>query len=188
MEDTTNVLDPPLEVVSGTRVEESSSTQQPVVANDGSLSNPAGSELSELQRVPITNNKKSPFIPAKKMTKISTFNVRTAKDKWRISELIQCMDQHKISIIGLQEHRPIHKDELLYEHIDNHLLVTASAWRNSAQAAMGGVGVIMNRAAEQALSNVEKISERIVKVTFAGNPVTTIFVVYSPTNVCGNVL
>ena len=44
----------------------------------------------------------------------------------------------------------------------------------------------MNRAAEQALSNVEKISERIVKVTFAGNPVTTIFVVYSPTNVRGN--
>ena len=66
--------------------------------------------------------------------------------------------------------------------IDNHLLVTSSAWRNTAQAALGGVGLLMNKAAENCLSDVIKISNRIVKATFSGNPETTIIVAYSPTN------
>ena len=42
--------------------------------------------------------------------------------------------------------------------MDNHLIVTASAWRNIAQAATGGVGLV------------------------AGSAKTTIIAVYSPTN------
>ena len=55
------------------------------------------------------------------------------------------MDQFKISVIAIQEHRRIHKEEAKYEEIDNHLLVTSSAWRNSAQAATGGVGFLMSK-------------------------------------------
>jgi len=41
----------------------------------------------------------------------------------------------------------------------------------------------MNSAAEQVLCDVNKISDRIIVATFAGNPETTVIVVYSPTNV-----
>ena len=67
--------------------------------------------------------------------------------------------------------------------MDNHLIVTASAWRNIAQADTGGVGIVMNSAAEKVLCDVNKVSDRIIVATFAGNPKTSIIAVYSPTNV-----
>ena len=63
-----------------------------------------------------------------------------------------------------------------------YLLVTSSAWRNTAQAALGGVDLFMNKGAENCLNDVIKIKNRIVKAIFAWNPETTIIVVYSPTN------
>ena len=90
--------------------------------------------------------------------------------------------KHNISVVGIQEHRRVHTEDVKYEHIDNHLLVTSSAWRNNAQAAVGGVGLLLNRDAENALSDVTQISDRVIKATFSGNPETTIIVAYSPTN------
>ena len=111
------------------------------------------------------------------------FNVRTAKDDWRVHELIHHMDKQGISIIGIQEHRRVHSEEVKFQQIDNHMLITISAWRNKSQAATGGVGILLSNAAEKVLSDVTRISDRIVKATFAGNPETTIIVAYSPTNV-----
>jgi hypothetical protein len=179
MDDNYNELEPPLKVGSGNHVVESSTLQQPVVNNDGETLNPDGRVVPEARRVPT-------LIKPKKITKISTFNIRTAKDDWRIHELVSHMEKQNISIVGLQEHRRVHTEELLYKNMDKHLLVTSSAWRNNAQAATGGVGIIMNKAAEQVLSDVTKISDRIIKASFAGNPETTIIVAYSPTNVRKN--
>ena len=101
----------------------------------------------------------------------SSFNLKTGKDDGRINELIYHMDKQKISIIGIQEHRRVHEDEQIkYQHIDNHLLITASAWRNTAQAAVGGVCLLLNAAAEKMLSDITWISERVIKATFAGKP------------------
>ena len=73
-----------------------------------------------------------------------------------------------------------------FQQLDNHMLITTSAWRNKSQAATGGVGILLSSAAEKVLSDISKISDRILKATFAGNPETTIIVAYSPTNVKGN--
>ena len=118
----------------------------------------------------------------KRYTRVTTLNVRTSHEDWRLNELIHQMDSYNISIVAIQEHRRVHSDELLYKHMDNHLIVTASAWRNTAQAATGGVGIVLNSAAEKVLCDVNKVSDRIIVATFAGNPKTSIIVVYSPTN------
>ena len=118
----------------------------------------------------------------KKTINVATFNIRTGKDNWRIQELIHHMNKHNISIIGLQEHRRVHEEEIAYEHIDGYLLITSSAWRNSSQAAVGGVGFIINKQAEKALCDVSCVSSRIIKATFAGNPEFTTVSAYSPTN------
>ena len=49
------------------------------------------------------------------------------------------MDEQDISIAALQKHRQVHPENIKYAHVDNLLLVTASAWRNSAQAVVGGL-------------------------------------------------
>ena len=177
------VPEPPLKVGSGNRVEESSVHQQPVVRYDSAAFNPNGSAAPEVLQVPTIINKKQSIIRPKRYTQIATLNVRTAREDWRLNELIHHMDTYNISIVAIQEHRRVHSDELLYKHMDKHLVVTASAWRNTAQAATGGVGLVMNSAAEQVLCDVNKISDRIIVATFAGNPETTVIVVYSPTNV-----
>ena len=92
------------------------------------------------------------------------------------------MNPHEISVIGIQEHRRIHEEaEVKFKRVDKHLLATASAWRNNAYT-VGGVGILLNPAAEKVLSDVTRISERVIKATFAGNPETTVIVAYSPTN------
>ena len=137
----------PPKVGGGNRVVESSTLQPHAVKNDGAVLKPNGRTVPDALRVPT-------LIKPQKITKISSFNIRTAKDDWRIHELVSNMEKQHISILGLQEHRRVHDEELLYKHVDNHLLVSSSAWRNSAQAATGGVGIIMNKSAERVLCDV----------------------------------
>jgi len=59
-------------------------------------------------------------------------------------------------------------------------LTTQSAWRNAQNAANGGVGLLVNKAAKNVLSNVKYINKRIMITTFNGNPTTTIIVNYAP--------
>ena len=55
-----------------------------------------------------------------------------------------------------------------YEHIDTHLLVTSSAWSNASQAAVDGVGFILNSFAEKSLCEVVSLNKRILnKVSLA---------------------
>ena len=64
--------------------------------------------------------------------------------------------------------------------------ITSSAWRNSQNAAVGGVGLLLSPQAKRALGEVTSVSNRILKATFEGSPRTTIIVAYSPTNTPGN--
>ena len=70
------------------------------------------------------------------------------------SSFTTLMNNKHISIIGIQEHRRIHDEEVKFQQIDNHMLITKSAWRNKAQAATGGVGILLASAAEKVLSDV----------------------------------
>ena len=130
--------------------------------------------------------KSTNFIKPKKILNISTFNIRSGREDWKIQELSQLMDDHNISMIAIQEHRRIHEEKIKYEEINNHVLITSSAVRNSAQAAIGGVGLLLNKKASSALCEVTSISSRIMQATFAGNPELTLISVYAPTNCKGN--
>ena len=77
-------------------------------------------------------------------------------------------------LFAIQEHRRVHDEVIKYEQWDNYLIITSSAWRNSAQAAAGGVGFILNRTAEKSLCEVVFLSNRIMRASFSGNPASTI--------------
>ena len=62
-------------------------------------------------------------------------------------------------------------------------LVTVSAWRNSVNASVGGVGMLIGPRALKTLNSIERIQPRMMAGTFNGNPKATIISCYSPTNV-----
>ena len=62
-------------------------------------------------------------------------------------------------------------------------IVTASAWKNSVNASVGGVGMLIGPRALKTLNSIEKIQPRMMAATFNGNPKATIISSYSPTNV-----
>ena len=57
----------------------------------------------------------------------------------------------------------------------------SSAWRNTSNAAVGGVGVMLSKQATQALSEVVPQNECIITAHFSGNPAISVIVHYSPT-------
>ena len=59
-------------------------------------------------------------------------------------------------------------------------MITTSAWRNQNQASAGGIGILLDSKAEQALREIIKWTERIMIVHFNGNPLTTVIIHYSP--------
>ena len=83
----------------------------------------------------------------------------------------------------MQEHRIAHEEEVKFQRIQNYHLVTSSAWRNKAQASQGGVGLLLSSRAKNALWSVESIMKRTLIAEFESNPVTTVIVIYAPTNV-----
>ena len=63
------------------------------------------------------------------------------------------------------------------------MLATASAWKNSVNATIEGVGMLIGPRALKSLNSIEKIQPRMMVATFNGNPSATIISCYSPTNV-----
>ena len=85
-------------------------------------------------------------------------------------------------IICIQEHRYYHKGlELKYhETVNGWTLITASAWKNTVNATIEGVGILFSTL--KSLNSIEKIRSRIICATFNGNPRTIIVSCYGPTN------
>ena len=63
------------------------------------------------------------------------------------------------------------------------MLATVSAWKNSVNAMVGGVGILIGQRALKSLNSIERIQPRMMVATFNGNPRATIISCYSPTNV-----
>ena len=114
---------------------------------------------------------------------MGTFNACTLREDSRLGELVHCAEEQGVEILGIQEHRRVHTEDLLYRRVEGSTLITSSAWRNEAQAATGGVGLMLGSRARKALRRVYHHTDRILMAEFSGNPVTTVLVVYSPTNV-----
>ena len=60
---------------------------------------------------------------------------------------------------------------------------SASAWKSSVNATIGGVDMLIGPWALKLLNSIEKIQLRMMVATFNGNPSATIISCYTPTNV-----
>ncbi len=154
-----------------------SNTIHPNRTNDVSSANPSGTDATEK-----CSRRPAVLLKPTRTTKIASFNVRTIKDNSRLDELVYNANNYNIAIVGIQEHRCVHEEPVHYTERGGYHLITTSAWRNTQQAAIGGVGLLISTAAERALCNVKPISRRILLATFDGNPATSVIVAYSPTN------
>ena len=91
---------------------------------------------------------------------------------------------HNIDIICMQKHRYIHSEHVKYHDTGNKwTLATASAWKNSVNATVGGLGMFIGPRALKSLNSIQEIQPRMMVATFNGNPNATIISCYIPTNV-----
>ena len=128
---------------------------------------------------------------------LSTFNVRTLRatgidsnentvEVLKTDELCRKLSQIGAEITGIQETRQKHersRREMVncYPCSYGYTMYTISAWENESKAATGGLGLILGKASQELLIGVERLSDRLIKAQFRGNPAMTIIVAYSPT-------
>ena len=126
---------------------------------------------------------------------LSTFNVRTLNvmdtvsngnvEVFKTEELCYKLKQIGGEITGIQETRLKHEKDRKnmvnsYSASFGYTLYTVSAWENESNAATGGLGIVMGKTSHELLIGVERISDRIMKADFRGNPAMTIIVAYAP--------
>ena len=98
-------------------------------------------------------------------------STRTLNRIGQLSELTASAVEHKIDIICIQEHRYTHTEDIKYHETGNGwMLVTVSAWKNSVNASVGGVGILLGPRALKTLNSIERIQPRMMAATFNGNP------------------
>ena len=137
---------------------------------------------------------KGKILRCKKPLLLSTFNVRTLRARstnsnaevLKTDELCYKLNQIGGEITGIQETKIKHdKDRKKmvnsYPATFGYTLYTVSAWENDQQAATGGVGLVLGKVSHELLIGVERISDRIMRADFRGNPAMTILVAYAPT-------
>ena len=120
----------------------------------------------------------------KQTIQIAIFNVRTLNRIGQLPELTASAVEHKIDIICIQEHRYTHTRDIKYHETGNRwTLAIVSAWKNSFNVTVGGVGMFIGPRALKTLNSIERIQPRMMAATFNGNPRATIISYYSTTNV-----
>ena len=93
-------------------------------------------------------------------------NVRTLKAESKQLELTTNMRNQ--GILGLVDHKITHEDNINVQQVDQHVIITLSAWRNNANAAVGGVGIVVSKNAEDTLAEITKYNNRILVAHFNG--------------------
>ena len=155
-------------------------TAGPNVGNNDDLSlNPQGRGRSD------SSNQRDKLLSCRHHLNVATMNVRTIKKDSKRHELVHNCDKHNISILGIVDHKIVHSNkEVVYQTYDSHTLITSSAWRKKNNSAQGGVGLLINRKAKNALAEVISWNERILIAHFTekgkGHPPLTTIVHYSP--------
>ena len=87
----------------------------------------------------------------------------------------QIKARSRLVTICIQEHRYTHTEDIKYHDSGNGwMLATVSAWKNSVNAAVGGVGMLIGPRALKTLNSIERIQPRMMAATFIGNPRATI--------------
>ena len=155
-------------------------------AEVGALASVFEKSATELKQSKLLKCKQTLQIATRTLNRIGQLPefVRTLNRIGQLPELIASAEEHKIDIICIQEHRYTHTEDIKYHETGNGWsLATVSAWKNSVNAAVGGVGLLIGPRALKTLNSVEKIQPRMMAATFNGNTRATIISCYSPTNV-----
>ena len=120
----------------------------------------------------------------KSTLQIPIFNVWTLNWIGLLPELTASAVDHNIDKICIQEHRYLHSEDIKYHDTGNRwTFVSASKWKNSVNAMIGAVGMLIGLRTQKSLNSIEKIQPRMMVATFNGDPNATIISCYSPTNV-----
>ena len=75
-------------------------------------------------------------------------------------------------MICIQEHRYTYSEDIKYHN--GWTLATASVLKNSVNATIGGVGMLIGSRVLKSLNSIEKIQPKMMVATFNGNPNATI--------------
>ena len=111
-----------------------------------------------------------------------TFNIRTLNRIGQRPELTAFAIYHNIDIICIQEHRYFHSEDIKYHDTGKGwAFISTSAWKNSVNATIGGVGMLIGPRAIKSL-NRENTTEDDGSYAY-DYPSTTIISCYSPTYV-----
>ena len=88
--------------------------------------------------------KQQKLLKCKQTIQIETFYVRTLNKIGQLPELTALAVEHKIDIICIQEHRYKHSEDIKYHDTGNGgTLATVSVWKNSVNATVWGVGILI---------------------------------------------
>ena len=147
--------------------------------NEAATPNPSGRVTADIS----SDTRSTKLITATTELYITSYNACTLTKEFYLDELVNSMEKHNLDIICIQEHRFLHAEPIKYHQLASHTtLVTSSATLNNSNASVGGIGVALGNDKLNSLLSVESISSRILVLTFAGNPRTTIVCCYSPHN------
>ena len=98
-----------------------------------------------------------------------TFNIRTLNRIGKLLELTALAVEYNVDIICIQEHRYTHSEDIKYHDNGNGwMLATVSAWKNSVNATVEGVGILIGPKALKSLNSIERIQPRMMVATFNG--------------------
>ena len=87
---------------------------------------------------------KENLLTCKSTIQIATFNVRTLSRIGQLPELRASTMDHNIDIICIEEHRYLHRVDIKYHDTGNGWnFVSASAWKNSVNATIEGMGMLI---------------------------------------------
>ena len=126
---------------------------------------------------------KQKLLKCKSTIQIATFNVRSLNRIGQQLELTASVVVHDIDIVCMQEHRYYHSEVYVKYHDTGNgwMFISTSAGKNSVNAVIGGVGMLLSPCTLKSLYSIEKIQPRIIVATFNGNPGTMIISCYNPT-------
>ena len=99
------------------------------------------------------------------ITQVASFNTRTLTAQWKQNELMAYLEQQRIALCAIQEHRIVHKEEVRdLQLAGGRRLVTSSA----DAAGVKGVGFALSPKASKTLSRSIAVSPRILWLQFTG--------------------
>ena len=104
-----------------------------------------------------TELKQQKLLKCKQTIQIATFNVRTLNRIGQLPELTASVVEHNIDIICIQEHRYTHNKDIKYHDTGNGwTLPSVSAWKNSVNATVGGLGILIGPRALKSFNSIKK--------------------------------